>query len=84
MEKEKEGCCYLFTYFRFDFEQIDFEALLHLSRLLLGRRLFRTETGNLPKETPRHIPMGSGPPGYRPLPSVSSNCGMGYGGCLLL
>ena len=38
---------YLFTHFRFDFEQVNFEALLYLTCLLLGCCFFGTEAGDL-------------------------------------
>ena len=38
---------YLFTHFCFDFEQVNFEALLYLTCLLLGCCFFSTEAGDL-------------------------------------
>lgn len=62
---------YLFTHFCFDFEQVNFKALLYLTCLFLGCCFFSTEIGDLFR---RHT--GIRPPLLSPEAMVSETLGL--------
>lgn len=71
---------YLFTCVRFDFEQVNFEALFHLTCLLLGSCFLSTQIGDLFQRHTKHISAVTRNP-------VSETCRFGdtpiWSGCLL-